>query len=242
MLKHLIAFATFFLILNGLCAQPPKAAVNAYKKGMMLKDKGMYAESLQSFRNALSFYKKYDSALVEMGNIYFKGNKPDSAALYFGKALVINPKQANAYTGFGNINRDVKANYDEALKNYYAAIRYDSSNKETFYSIAWCYNTKKLYDSAILYAIRSLQIDNNYRPGYSELGHAYHASKKYREAIEQFKKNLAISVNEQPLLYSGLCYIELKDKNGATDMYNQLVRLQSKMADALKKKIDEIKE
>ena len=67
-------------------------------------------------------------------------------------------------------------------------------------------------------AIKALEIDNDYRPAYSELGHAYNQSKKYSEAIEQFKKNMTISSVDLPVLYSGLCYIELGQKENAMKM------------------------
>ncbi|MEI8059512.1 MAG: hypothetical protein WCG67_05085, partial [Ferruginibacter sp.] len=91
---------------------------------------------------------------------------------------------------------------------------------------------------AIKYALKALDVDNNYRPAYNELAHAYRSLKAYQECIDQFKKNVTISVNEQPLYYSGLCYLELNDKAGAEKMFEELKKINSKSADALRKKID----
>ena len=56
--------------------------------------------------------------------------------------------------------------------------------------------------------------------------------------MNQFKKNLAISVNELPMLYSGYSYIELNQKENALKMYEELNKLNPRMATALKKKLD----
>jgi tetratricopeptide (TPR) repeat protein len=189
-------------------------------------------------KDASLLYNNYDSAYVQMGDLSIKQNKFDSAILYYTKALQINPRQVLAYIGMGNIYKNVKDEYDKAISNYSAALKIDSTNKETYYNIAWCYNAKTDYDNAIIYALKALDIDNNYRAAYGELGHAYHLSKKYADAIEQFKKYIALSGNPLPMLYSGLCYIELKDKDGAMKMYEELKKTDSKMAESLKRNID----
>ena len=91
---------------------------------------------------------------------------------------------------------------------------------------------------AIPYAVKALEIDNNYRPAYGELGHAYRASKKFAECVEQLKKNLAVSVVDIAYLYSGFAYTELNNKEAALQQYEELKKINEKMAAALKKKID----
>ncbi len=186
-------------------------------------------------------YNNYDTAYIQLGNSNLEQNKIDSAVLNYTKALQINPQQVLAYLALGNIYRNEKNDYTLAIGNYLNAVKIDSTNKETFYNIAWCYNAKQEYDSAIAYSIKALDLDNNYRAAYSELGHAYHASKKYVEAIEQFKKYIAISANPLPLLYCGLCYIELKDKDNAMKIYEELKKTEPKMAETLKNNIDKAK-
>ena len=132
----------------------------------------------------------------------------------------------------------MKPNYDSAIICYKNAIGIDSLNKLTFYSLAWCYNSKKEYGSAIYYAAKALDIDNGYRTAYSELAHAYHNSKKYEEGIEQFKKNMARSEIDLPYYYSGLIYTELKKEDEALKMAERLEKLNPKMAAKLKQKID----
>jgi tetratricopeptide (TPR) repeat protein len=152
--------------------------------------------------------------------------------------LGFNQRYTDALIAMGKIYRDQKQNFDSALIFYNKAAQTDSTKKEVFYALAWVHNAKKEYEAAIPYAIKALEIDNGYRPAYGELGHAYRASKKYAEAIEQFKKNLAVSVVDVAILYSGFCYTELNNKEAALEQYEALKKLNERMAGSLKKKID----
>ena len=157
---------------------------------------------------------------------------------YDNQALEINPGYTAALIGMGKIYRDASKNYDSAIIYYNAAEQLDKTNKETYYALAWIYNAKQQYDKAIPYAVKSLEIDNTYKPSYGELGHAYRSLKKFAECIEQLKKNLAVSVVDVALLYSGYCYLELKNKEGAIQQYEALLKVNERMAGGLKKKID----
>ena len=233
LLLALICLFTFFVANAQL-----KNAAFYYKSGIQFKNNNQFAEALGAFNKAVSLNKKFDSAYVEIGNIYNKGGSLDNSIINYKKALVINPKFTDALIGLGKIYRDARQNFDSAIIFYHAAAKLDSTNKETFYALAWTYNAKKEYEKAIPFAVKSLEIDNTYKPSYGELGHAYRNTKKYTEAIEQFKKNLAVSVVDVALLYSGYCYTELNDKAGALQQYEALKKINERMAGTLLKKID----
>ena len=215
-----------------------KNALPFYKAGIAFKQVNNSGEALNSFAKAVLADAKFDSAYVEMGNIYLAGGNMDLAIYNYEKALAINPDYTEALIGMGKIYRDSKKNYDSAIIYYNAAEKLDKSNKETYYALAWIYNAKQEYEKAIPYAVKSLEIDNTYKPAYGELGHAFRATKKYTECIEQFKKNLAVSVVDVAYLYSGYCYIELKNKEGAMQQYEALKKINERMAGALLKKIE----
>jgi tetratricopeptide (TPR) repeat protein len=237
MLKRFLPVLVSLLFFSAADAQSNAAAFH-FRSGIQFRNDNKFAEALAAFEKAISLNKKFDSAYAEMGNIYNRSGNIDYSILNYKKALAVNPKYTEALVGMGKIYRDARKNFDSALIYYNAAAKIDSTNKEIFYALAWTHNAKKEYDQAIPYAVRALEIDNNYRPAYGELGHAYRATKKYTEAIEQFKKNLAVSVVDVVLLYTGYAYIELNNKESALQQYEELKKINEKMADALKKKID----
>ncbi len=237
MLKIVLPVFIFLFFFSAGHAQV-KNAVFFYKAGMEHKRNNRFSEALADFTQAVRLKKNFDSAYYEIGNIYSGSGNANMAITNCKKALAINPRFANALITIGKTYRDIKLNYDSALYFYHAARKLDSTNKETYYSLAWIYNAKKEHEKAIPFGIKALEIDNTYKPAYGELGHAYRASQRFAECIEQLKKNLAISVVDVAYLYSGYAYTELKNKEGALEMYEGLKKINERMAGALKKKID----
>ena len=78
---------------------------------------------MAEFSKATELNKKFDSAYVEMGNIYSKGGKMDQAIINYNKALALNPKYAEAMIGMGKIYRDAIKQYDTAIYYFNAAAK-----------------------------------------------------------------------------------------------------------------------
>ncbi len=239
MLKRFLPLLLLVFFFSAAHAQISKAK-QYYNSGIKLRNNSQFAEALAEFIKATEFNKKFDSAFVEIGNLYSKSGSMDLAMSNYNKALAVNPKYSDALFGIAKIYRDAVnlKNYDSAIYFFNAAAKIDSTNKEIFYGLAWTYNATKQHELAIPYAIKALEFDNNYKPAYGELGYAYRSTKKFAECIEQFKKNLAISAVDIAHLYSAFCYIELNNKEGALQHYEALLKINEKMAVALKKKID----
>ncbi|MGG9964312.1 tetratricopeptide repeat protein [Ferruginibacter sp. SUN106] len=241
MIKYFYTGLLGILISAFVMAQPPKQAVALYQKGLTLEESGRVPEAIVAYKKAISLYKKYDSAYIHAGLAYVKASKPDSGVMILKTAVKLNPAFTDAYLAMGNIYRDVIKRPDDAIENYLKAVKIDSTNKVTYYSLAWCNNAKEYYREAVKYGVKALEIDNDYKPAYNELGHAYRQLKAYEEGIAQFKKNLAISTNDLPMLYIGYCYMELNQKDKALEMYEELKKINEKMAGAMKKRLDAMK-
>lgn len=230
----LIIAVLFFSVAN---AQKNTAASH-YKAGINFKNDNKFPEALSEFNKAIALSKKNDSAYVQMGDIYRTANHIELAVFNYKKAYEINPRNAGALMGLGKYYRHATNNVDSALYFFSRASLIDVNSKEPYYEMAWAYNAKKDYDKAIANATRALQIDNNYKGAYQELGHAYNVTRRYEEAAAQFKKHLAISKVDLLLLYTGYTYIELKNKAAAMEQYEELLKINEKMAAGLKRKID----
>lgn len=240
MFKRVLIIATAFLFFIAAQAQPPKNAQAVYQQGVAFMVKEQYPDAMVSFFKAVALYKNYDSAYLQMANINVKFNSFDTAIKFYKLALAANPKNVTALINLASVYKNVEHDVNSALGCYLKAIAIDSTNKEILTYAAWCYNSLKHFDKAIPYAMKALDIDSTYKGAYGELGHAYHMSGKFAEGIEQFKKYAERSHHELPMYYAGLCYIELKDKEGASSMVAELTKISSKLADGLKKKIDKM--
>ena len=237
MLKRFLPFLLWVSSFTAANAQVSKALLH-YHSGIEFTKKNKFPEALAEFTKATENKRNFDSAYVQLGNIYSKLGDMEMARSNYNKALAINPVYAEALVGMAKIYRDVIKQYDTAINYFNAAARIDTVNKEIFYGLAWIYNATKQHDKAIPYAVKALEIDNSYKPAYGELGYAYRSTQQFAACIEQLKKNLAVSVVDMALLYSGYCYIELNNRQGALEQYEALLKINDKMANGLKKKID----
>ena len=75
--KNLSLFFLIFTV-SALFAQPYNAK-SFYKAGIDYKNKNMFLEAMRAFKKALSMDKKFDSAYLEMGLLYSKTSRSDSA-------------------------------------------------------------------------------------------------------------------------------------------------------------------
>ncbi len=240
MLKQILPLFLSFFLISAANAQLLYKAKALYNTGLQLKEQQKLPEALTAFESSVSTYNKFDSAQFELGNMYLKLGKTPEAVSCFHSAIALSPDMTNALMMLGKVYRDYTQIYDSSIIYYKRAEATNDTIVEIYYSIAWNFNAKSEFDSAIVYGKKALNINNEYRPAYSELAHAYRRAQKYADAIEQFKKNLAISTIDLALLYSGYCYTELKDKEGATAMYEELKKVNEKMSTALKRVIDKM--
>jgi len=240
MLKLILPLIFSFFLLPAVNAQLLYKAKNLYRTGVQLKEQQKLPEALSAFEASVKTYNKFDSAQFELGTMYLTLGKTDEALVRFHNAIALSPDMTSALMMIGKVYRDYTHTFDSSLLYYKKAAATNDTIVEIFYSIAWNFNAMGEFDSAIVYGKKALEINNNYKPAYGELAHAYRRALKYSEAIEQFKKNLAISTVDLALLYSGYCYTELKNKEGALAMYEELKKVNEKMSQALKRVIDKM--
>lgn len=247
-MKKIILLSFLCVSVLGSFAQRNPKALALYRSGLDYKKKNMMPQAQVAFKKALALDKNLDSAHVELGFICLRNIKNDSAVYHYNKAISINPKNTMAWFSLGLLYRDTKPNYDSAIycskrileNDSTLNIKNDSLHKLCLYTIAWCYNSKKEYPQALLYSAKILDMDNTYRVGYNEMAHAIHMGKQYEQGIILLKKYLAIAELEQPLYYLGLIYTELKNKEEAQGQYEKLLKVNPRMAEGLKKKIDKL--
>lgn len=240
MLKPVLIFCLLLFVFSVSMAQQQDKALAFYKAGIDFKNRKMNPEAIRSFKSAISLNKKYDSAYLQLGELYMMTGKYNDALVIYKKAVALNPTLTGALVAAGKIYRYYRSNTDSSLYFFKKAAVYDMATDEVYNNIAWCFNTKSKFDSAIVYGIKALTVNNNYRAAYGELAYAYRQSGRFRDAIAQYKKNLAVSVVDLAYLFSGYCYAELKDKAGAMQQYDELLKINTKMAGALKKVIDKM--
>jgi tetratricopeptide (TPR) repeat protein len=230
-------------------------AIEAYKKCIeidpnnesALYNIGYLYNAAEDFNNALVWLKKASAikktvtTYNEIGFAFYKQKMNDSAIAHYKNALALNPENGTAYKGMGDVYRRnySPAKVDEAKESYIKAIQYNPKSAGSHFGLGWCYNEKGLYSDAIPMLRKSLELDNTLVAGYTEMGYAQYMTRNNSEALATFKKGIDLDKkNTLCRYYSGLAYIQLKDKPNANMMYNELKPLDAKLADKLLAKIN----
>lgn len=212
-----------------------------FRKGYCLNDAGRYSDAIIALKNSVLLNRKYVSTFDELGFAFYKLKIADSAVENYNKSIAINPDSYTPYLGLGDVNKELKKNYDEALKYYLKSIALNPGHKKAQYCVGWCYNEKQQYNEALPYLSKAVSIDSKYNNAIVELGYCYYALKRYNEAITEFKK--AIDNDNKltlPYYYSGLCYVALNTKDDALKMYEKLQSVKPEFAEKLKAVIDKM--
>jgi cytochrome c-type biogenesis protein CcmH/NrfG len=74
------------------------------------------------------------TALIDLGNAYFDGNRYEQAIDAYKKALALDPKNADVHTDLGIMYRAVK-NSDEAIKEFKEAAKINPTHKNSRFNL-----------------------------------------------------------------------------------------------------------
>jgi cytochrome c-type biogenesis protein CcmH/NrfG len=99
-------------------------------------------------------------AWVQLGNDYFDTDQAQKAITAYGKALELNPKDANVLTDQGVMYRKMGW-YDKAIANFESASQIDPKHTQSLMNIGVVYSTDlKQFDKAIEAWNRYLAVDS----------------------------------------------------------------------------------
>jgi len=100
-------FLTVFVFTGFITmAQPPKQAVVLYKKAGAFKEKGMFNEAITTYTNAIAIDKKYDSAYLQLAQLYTSISQADNAVRVLKEGISQIPDFTSANITLGNLYRD----------------------------------------------------------------------------------------------------------------------------------------
>ena len=211
-----------------------------FRKGYCLNDAGKYSDAVIALNNAARLNRENASTFDELGYAFYKLKIADSAIEKYNRSIVADPGSYVPYLGLGDVNKELKKDYAEALKYFLKAITLNPDNKKAQYGAGWCYNEKAQYNDALTYLSKAVALDKNYNNAIIELGYCYYSLQRYNEALNEFKKSMGIQKSALPYYYSGLCYIALKSKEDALKMVTELESIKPEYAEKLRASIDKM--
>ncbi len=151
-------------------------------------------EATQSERDKLEKQKKYNavSNTLSASDWFQKGKysglmkEYDNSAMYFLKAIELNPEYSEAYNGLGNAYY-FKNNFNEAIKFYRKAISLNPKYSKAYANLGLAYYKKGNFEEAIQDYQMAIELDPQNASAYVFMGAIYHVTNNPR-AIELYKK------------------------------------------------------
>jgi tetratricopeptide (TPR) repeat protein len=212
-----------------------------YRKGFSENADKKFTDAKQSLHRSVSLKNDYINTYLELGFACNKLKEADSAINWFNQANKIDPKSHIPYTGIAEVYRDVKKDMDMAINWYQKALTVKTDERKACFGMGYCLNSKQKYTEAIPYLKKAIEQETTYTAAYVELGYSLYMTGNNPDALTQLTKALELNPkNENARYYSGLVYINQKDKVRAQQMVNELQGLSSKNAATLQEKVNKM--
>lgn len=177
------------------------------------KRKELDRESIVLLHHALTIYPDYADAMAELGWLYQRNNKYDSAYFFNSYALRLEGNNIEANNNMGNFYY-AQGQYNRALPYLKQAVAGNPSFKKAYISLANCYLQMKLYDEAISSAGKALELDPEFADAHQVLGNAYMNIHNLSAAEEHFNS----------VLRSRPAYVQAKNNLGVIYLNTQRYR------------------
>jgi len=100
------------------------------------------------------------------------------------------------------IVKDLKEDYDGALKLFQRAITYDKGNADIYKNMALTYRHKKDYKNAALYGSKAIELKKDDVQTLILMGNIYYEKGDNKKAIELYRKALALKDNNGRVQYN----------------------------------------
>lgn len=218
-------------------------AIEAYKKSYEYDNKnetvlyqlGYLNNGLNNYDEAIGWLQKAidikpaSSTYNEIGFAYYKLKKNDESIAAYKKGFETK-SNGTSYKGMGDVYRMnyTPAKVSEALECYKKAVELNPTSAGSYYGFGWCYNEQNKYDDAITMLKKSIELDKTLIVSYTELGYAQYMKGYNYEALATFQNAIKLDAkNALSRYYSGLVYIQLKDKANAQKMQTELQAINS---------------
>jgi protein O-GlcNAc transferase len=171
-------------------------AVNLYKKGIFLQDKGQLDDAISCYQETLKLNFRHFGLFNNLGLALQDKGQLDEAMLCYQEALKLNPEFAEAYYNLGNIFID-KKQLDLAVFNYRKSLLINPHYAEAYNNLGFIFKTKGQYHEALSCYKQALQYKPKSADVYFNLGTVLLIEDQLVEAISSFKK--AIEINPKML-------------------------------------------
>jgi tetratricopeptide (TPR) repeat protein len=177
-----------------------KIAEGWFNAGVLAEECGHLDDAEADYKNALDINGNFAPAMVNLGEIYYRQNKPDAAATQFERANKADPKNSQAYTDSALLLFDKAtkgggdtASMKEAVGKLRRALALDADSIAAYSLLALIYYTtaesdRSKLDLAELVCKQAKEVNDKYPQIYNTNGLIKLRKKNPTGALADFRK------------------------------------------------------
>jgi tetratricopeptide (TPR) repeat protein len=227
--------AAIAALLEARKAQPKDLKVN--KTLADTYEKAAQYEKAEEVYNSLAVIDPANAAIFyrQTMTMYDTAGKPDKAVVPAKKIVDLDPKNdTNIY--YLGLMFFKQQRYDEAIGSFQQAVALKPDLSNAWFQIGSAYFQQKKYKEAAEAYKKYTDLVPDDASGWLSLGVSYMYLKNYEGALEPMKRCVDLKPDNAAAQFNlGIVYINLKDFLSARDIYAKLQKLDTALAEKLKK-------
>lgn len=191
---------------------------------------GQLEQALQALFNNIEEEPDVVENYINAGIVLADAGEVEKAERFFQKAMTIDDKNGAVYYNLANLyyNQD---RYQEAIKLYQLALKYDMDKVDTNYMIGMAFNQLDSHREAMTFLMTAAELDDkNDAEVQFQYGLVLCHLELFKEAIKQLKNVLTIDSKHVDALYNiGLAtYMETEDVDAAVAYFDKAIEIDPK--------------
>lgn len=164
------------------------------QQGLALHQQGKLNQAQLIFEQALGIQANHFELLQLTGTIAVQTKCYERAIELFSKAILLSPKNGNAYYNLGVAHEALKQ-FDSAISSYDHAISFNPQFAQAYFNRGLIYDALKQFDAAICNYDQAIRLMPNYAETYLNRANASKAINRLDEALIHYDNAIKINPN-----------------------------------------------
>ncbi|XP_018797157.1 PREDICTED: transmembrane and TPR repeat-containing protein CG5038 isoform X3 [Bactrocera latifrons] len=213
------------LFASALKVCPNNAKVH-YNIARLATDRLDRDKALTHYHKAISLYPQYESALMNLGNIYREMGELDDAEKYIKEALAVVPDFATAWMNLG-IVQAARKDYENALLSYKNALKYRKNYAVCHYNLGNLYLDQKMNSEAMQHWQEAIALNPRQPKAWANILTMLDNRGLYEDAIRVSAQALTHLPNETSIMFiRANVFGKLKHYMEAEELYKHIIEVE----------------
>jgi tetratricopeptide (TPR) repeat protein len=162
-----------------------------FNQGIVLEAQGQSEAAIEKFREALRISPNYPEAMVNIGALLFRVDKPAEAVDVLERLVEIDPDNGSAHVNLG-AGLEGLGRFEEAAAHYQEALRLIPDNAPAHNNLGNVLQALRRYDEAVTHHQEALRLNPDNAMVHINLGNALQVLGRFEEAVARYNEALQL--------------------------------------------------